>query len=160
MNNHPPDQFDDEEEGHRVSVLQRIGSFFSLRDEDEDEALDHEADAPPKRNVVAFSSRSEAQTRRGTAEVSVFAPRAYTDVTEIADALRSRQVVIVNLQAADRALLQRVVDFVSGVAYTLDGRIQKLAEAMYLVVPLGVPVNAQGIRETLGSDTMIDFSPK
>jgi cell division inhibitor SepF len=77
----------------------------------------------------------------------VYAPRAFADVTEIADALRCRQVVIVNLQNADRSLLQRVVDFTSGVAYTIDGKIQKLAEAIYLVVPAGISVNAQGLRD-------------
>jgi cell division inhibitor SepF len=89
--------------------------------------------------------------------VSLFAPRAFADVTQIADALRSRQVVIVNLQGVDRGLLQRVVDFTSGVAYTLDGKIQKLADAMYLIVPPGTNVNSDGIRETLASDPSFDF---
>jgi cell division inhibitor SepF len=89
--------------------------------------------------------------------VSVYAPRAFADVTEIADALRNRQVVIVNLQNADRSLLQRVVDFTSGVAYTIDGKIQKLAEAIYLVVPAGVSVNAQGLRDSMAADGSLDF---
>jgi cell division inhibitor SepF len=135
-----------------MSVLQRIGAFFSLRDEDE-EYFETPEPEPQRRNVVAFAARDG---RRSGAEVSVFVPHAFADVTEIADALRARQVVIVNLQGADRGLLQRVVDFCSGVAYTIDGRIQKLAEAMYLVVPPGVTVNAQGIRESLGADPL-DF---
>jgi cell division inhibitor SepF len=65
--------------------------------------------------------------------------------------------VIVNLQSVDRALLQRIVDFTSGVAYTLDGKIQKLAEGIYLVVPPGITVNSAGIRESLGGDSMLDF---
>ena len=96
-------------------------------------------------------------SRRGGTEVSVYAPRAFSDVTEIADALRNRQVVIVNLQNADRTLLQRVVDFTSGVAYTIDGKIQKLAEAIYLVVPAGIVVNAQGLRDSMISDGTLDF---
>jgi len=138
-----------------MSVLQRIGAFFSLQDEDEEYLETPEPEAPvAKRNVVAFAARDG---RRTNTEVSVFVPHAFGDVTEIADSLRARQVVIVNLQGADRGLLQRVVDFTSGVAYTIDGRIQKLAEAMYLVVPPGVSVNAQGIRDSLGADSMLDF---
>ena len=76
-------------------------------------------------------------------------------MTEIADALRARQVVIVNVQGADRNLLQRVVDFTSGVAYTIDGRIQKLAESIYLVVPAGVAVNSAGMREQLDNDGVL-----
>lgn len=131
-----------------MSMFSKIGSFFSMSDEDDDLYSEEGA-----RNVVPFSNVS----RRGGTEVSVYAPRSFGDVTEIADALRNRQVVIVNLQNADRPLLQRVVDFTSGVAYTIDGKIQKLAEAIYLVVPAGVVVNSQGLRESMIADGTLDF---
>ncbi|MBC5829808.1 MAG: cell division protein SepF [Candidatus Eremiobacteraeota bacterium] len=133
------------------SMFSKIGSFFSLRDED-DEAYEYET-SRVSTNVVPLS---QAGRRSGT-EVSVYSPRSFADVTEIADALRTRQVVIVNLLNADRSLLQRVVDFVSGVAYTLDGKIQKLAEGMYLVVPAGVVVNSAGLRDSVVNDGMLDF---
>jgi cell division inhibitor SepF len=133
-----------------MSMFSKIGSFFSMNDEEEDLYEDESGGA---RTVVPLSNAP----RRGGTEVSVYAPRTFGDVTEIADALRSRQVVIVNLQNADRALLQRVVDFTSGVAYTIDGKIQKLAEAIYLVVPAGIVVNAQGLRDSMMSDGSLDF---
>ncbi len=132
------------------SMFSKIGSFFSMSEEEDDLYEDEPAGA---RTVVPLSQAS----RRGGTEVSVYAPRAFSDVTEIADALRNRQVVIVNLQNADRALLQRVVDFTSGVAYTIDGKIQKLAEAIYLVVPSGIVVNAQGLRDSMIGDGSLDF---
>lgn len=140
------------EDQPKASVLHRIGNFFSLHD-DEPEEIEELEPQRPRRNVLAFSGMS----RRGQSEVSIFAPRNFGDVTEIADALRNRQVVIVNLLGADRSLLQRVVDFTSGVAYTLDGRIQKLAEGMFLIVPPGVAVNSQGIRDSLAADGMFEF---
>ena len=120
-------------------VFSKIGSFFSIRDEEEELYDDEPVPGRARRTAIGNAAR------RGGTEVSVFSPRAYQDVVEIADSLRNRQVVIVNLQNADRTLLQRVVDFTSGVAYTIDGKIQKLAEAIYLVVPAGVVVNATGI---------------
>jgi len=131
-----------------MSMFTRIGSFFSMSDEEDDLYAEEGS-----RNVVPLSGVS----RRGGTEVSVYAPRSFGDVTEIADALRNRQVVIVNLQNADRSLLQRVVDFTSGVAYTIDGKIQKLAEAIYLIVPAGVVVNSQGLRESMMADGSLDF---
>jgi len=133
-----------------MSMLSKIGSFFSMNDEDE-ELYDDEPGG--SRTVVPLTNAG----RRGGTEVSVYSPRTFGDVTEIADALRNRQVVIVNLQNADRTLLQRVVDFTSGVAYTIDGKIQKLAEAIYLVVPAGVVVNAQGLRDSMIADGSLDF---
>jgi cell division inhibitor SepF len=132
-----------------MSMFSKVRSFFSM--EDAEDLYEEEPGAA--RNVVPLDQR----TRRGGTEVSVYAPRAFADVTEIADALRSRQVVIVNLQNADRSLLQRVVDFTSGVAYTIDGKIQKLAEAIYLVVPAGISVNAQGLRDSMSADGTLDF---
>jgi cell division inhibitor SepF len=146
----------EEQRGNRVSVLHKIGSFFSLHeDEDAGDYVEDEAPAP-KRNVVSFSAR-EKRAGAGGGEVSLFAPRTFADVTLIADALRMRQVAIVNLQGVDRGLLQRVVDFTSGVAYTLDGKIQKLADAMYLIVPPGILVNSDGIREAVAADPTFDF---
>jgi cell division inhibitor SepF len=145
-----------EERGNRVSVLHKIGSFFSLHEDEDDTEEFYENDSPaPKRNVVAFSAREKRGAAMG--EVSLFAPRTFADVTVIADALRMRQVAIVNLPGVDRGLLQRVVDFTSGVAYTLDGKIQKLADAMYLVVPPGTQVNSDGIREAFAADPSFDF---
>lgn len=135
-----------------MSMFARIGSWFSVQDEDEEE-LYAQDDVGGKRNVVPIGDVS----RRAGGSVAVFAPRSFGDVTEIADALRARQVVIVNVQGADRNLLQRVVDFTSGVAYTIDGRIQKLAEAIYLVVPSGVNVNSAGVREQLDNDGILGF---
>lgn len=129
-------------------MFSKIGSFFSIRDEEDDFYEDETSN-----RVVPLS----AATRRGGNQVSVFSPRSYQDVVEIADALRNRQVVIVNLQNADRTLLQRVVDFTSGVAYTIDGKIQKLAESIYLVVPAGIVVNAAGLRDSMMADGTFDF---
>jgi cell division inhibitor SepF len=132
-----------------MSVFSKIGSFFSIRD-DEEEFYDEESGSA---RVVPLS----AAGRRGNNQVSVYSPRSYQDVVEIADSLRNRQVVIINLQNADRSLLQRVVDFMSGVAYTIDGKIQKLAESIYLVVPAGIVVNAAGLRDSMMADGTFDF---
>ena len=138
-----------------MSMFAKIGSWFAIHDDDEEEAFDQPVEGKG-RNVVALSEAG----RRVGASVAVFAPRAFGEVTEIADALRGRQVAILNLQGADRALLQRVVDFTSGVAYTLDGRIQKLAESIYLVVPAGIVVNSQHVREQIDQDGMLDLTSR
>jgi cell division inhibitor SepF len=132
-----------------MSMFSKIGSFFAINGEDDV----YEDEFPTHSRVVPLSNAG----RRSGTEVSVYSPRSFQDVVEVADALRSRQVVIVNLQNADRNLLQRVVDFTSGVTYTIDGKIQKLAEAIYLVVPAGVAVNASGLRDTMVSDGTLDF---
>jgi cell division inhibitor SepF len=135
-----------------MSMFAKVKDWFSIQDEGEEEFYAAD-EVGAKRNVVPLSDASRRSNVGGS--VAVFAPRSCADVTEIADALRSRQVVIVNVQGADRNLLQRVVDFTSGVAYTIDGRIQKLAEAIYLIVPSGVTVNSAGVKEQLDNDGLL-----
>ena len=142
-----------------MSMFVKLGSWFKIPD-DEEELYDAEPVSAGKRNVVPIGEAGRRAAGTGSGSVAVFAPRNFSDVTEVADALRARQVCIVNLQGADRTLLQRVVDFTSGVAYTIDGRIQKLADAIYLVVPAGVNVSSDGLREQVDNDGLVDLAPK
>ena len=53
----------------------------------------------------------------------------------MADTFKRNQPVIVNLQAADRDLARRLIDFASGVCYSLDGSMEKIATGVYLLKP-------------------------
>lgn len=141
-----------------MSMFSKIGSWFSIHDEEEeDDFVERPADGS-RRNVVPLSEAGPS--RRGGYTVAVFAPRTVSEATEVADALRARKVAILNLQGADRALLQRVFDFTSGVVYTIDGRMQKLAEGIYLVVPAGVQVDSAQMRDQVESDGLLDLAAR
>jgi len=118
-----------------MGMWSKITSF--LRVEDDDEFEDLAPEEAPRRNVVMFPDK--AGRCRG---VSIFHPRRFDQVTEIADNLRAGRHIVVNLVGADRALSQRMVDFLSGVVYTVDGKMQRLGEGIYLFVPANVPVTA------------------
>lgn len=75
--------------------------------------------------------------------VHVVAPSQFADAQEIADRIRSSQPVIVNLQFADRELARRMIDFCSGVTYALGGRMEKVAEQVFLLTPSNVQVSAE-----------------
>ena len=116
----------------------RFGSLLSPGGADEDE-YDDEYEEDPKQNVVSFGD-AKSSRRVG---VSVFHPRRYDEVMEMGDALRSRHLVTVNLIGTDRVMSQRIVDFLSGVIYTLDGKMHRVAEGIYLFVPSNVQINAK-----------------
>jgi len=119
----------------------RVGGFLSSSQAEEEEYDDEYYDDDGKRNVVSLGD-AKSSRRVG---VSVYHPRRYDDVTEMSDALRSRHLVMVNLMGADRVLSQRVVDFLSGVVYTLDGKMHRIAEGIYLFVPSNVQINAKEV---------------
>ena len=115
----------------------RFGSLLSPGN-DEDE-YDDEFEDESKHNVVSLGD-AKSSRRVG---VSVYHPRRYDEVMEMGDALRARHLVTVNLIGADRAMSQRIVDFLSGVIYTLDGKMHRVAEGIYLFVPSNVQINAK-----------------
>ena len=68
-------------------------------------------------------------------EVVLFHPSSFNDCTKAADDLRDKKGIIVNLENVDKALSRRVVDFLTGCAYALDGKVNKIAQATYLFSP-------------------------
>jgi cell division inhibitor SepF len=77
------------------------------------------------------------------ARVHVVAPMQFGDARHIADRLMSNQPVIVNLQVADQQLMRRMIDFCSGVAYALSGKMERVADKVFLVTPSNVKVSAE-----------------
>jgi cell division inhibitor SepF len=78
-----------------------------------------------------------------SAKVHVVAPTEFTDGKTIADRLVGSQPVIVNLQLADRDLMRRIIDFCSGVAYAIGGKMERVADKVFLVTPQNVRVSAE-----------------
>jgi cell division inhibitor SepF len=62
-------------------------------------------------------------------------PKSFQDAQEIADRLKAGVPVIVNLQAADRDLMRRIIDFSSGLTYGIGGEMERTADRVYLVTP-------------------------
>ena len=68
-------------------------------------------------------------------EVVLFRPGSFNDTSKAADDLRSHKAVIVNMENVDKAMARRVVDFLSGCVYALDGDVKKIAQSAYLFCP-------------------------
>ena len=71
----------------------------------------------------------------GKQEVVLFHPANFNDTSKAADDLRNKKAVIVNMENVDKAMARRVVDFLSGCAYALDGKVKKVAQSTYLFCP-------------------------
>lgn len=83
-------------------------------------------------------------------EVVLFRPSSFNDTSKAADDLRSRKAVIVNMENVDKAMARRVVDFLSGCVYALDGDVKKIAQSAYLFCPHNMDI--VGDLETLQAE--------
>ena len=83
-------------------------------------------------------------------EVVLFRPGSFNDTSKAADDLRNRKAVIVNMENVDKAMARRVVDFLSGGVYALDGDVKKIAQSAYLFCPHNMDI--VGDLETLQAE--------
>ena len=115
--------------------------------EEEDDAFAGFTPAPVAAAPVApaaptgFSGHVVNPSHAGKQEVTLFRPMNFNDASKAADDLRARKVVVVNLENVDKAMARRVVDFLSGCAYSLDGSVKKIAQAAYLFCPSHMAVS-------------------
>ena len=73
-------------------------------------------------------------------QVVLVKPDRFDNVSDIADHLRSKHAVVLNLEATNKDVARRLVDFLSGCAYALDGKIKKIAISTYIITPYNVDI--------------------
>ena len=93
---------------------------------------------PKPTGTTAFSGQVVSMGNKQ--EVVLFHPANFNDTSKAADDLRSRKAVIVNMENVDKDMARRVVDFLSGCAYALDGKVKKVAQSTYLFCPHNMEV--------------------
>ncbi len=94
----------------------------------------------PRENVPAGNIVS-LQSVQKSSKVVLVEPRVYAEAQDISEHLTNKRAVIVNLQRIDRDQGIRIVDFLSGSVYALNGDIQRIGTDIFLCVPENVEVN-------------------
>ena len=90
-------------------------------------------------------------------QVHVVEPRIYDDAQEFADRLKSGVPVIINLRLTEPKHAPKILHFASGLVYGLNGRMQKVAEAVYLITPFNVEISADEKRRLAEHGFCNDF---
>ena len=96
--------------------------------------------APAAAPSSSFGGQVMNMNNSGKQEVVLFHAKTFDDAAKAADELRKRKAVILNMENVDKSLTRRVVDFLSGSVYALDGRVKKVAQATYLFCPHNMDV--------------------
>ncbi len=73
-------------------------------------------------------------------QVVLVKPEKFENAAEIADHLREKRTVVLNLESTNKEIARRVLDFLSGVAYSQDGKIKKVAVSTYMITPYNVDI--------------------
>ena len=99
---------------------------------DRDRDRDREADRRSNK-VVNIHTTTQLQ-------VVLVSPTKFENASEIADHLRDKRTVVLNLEQTDKNIARRLIDFLSGVAYANEGTIKKVALSTYIITPYNVEI--------------------
>lgn len=79
-------------------------------------------------------------------EMKVVKPESYASVSQIADHLLNKRTVVLNLEKSNAEESRRIIDFLSGVAYSIDGSLKKIAKSAYVITPSNVDVGDAALK--------------
>ena len=136
------DDYDDEE-GYEDEEVAAEPAPRARRNPFASSAFEPAAPAPAPAPAAAPSNSFSGQVLNMSGnkqEVVLFHAKTFDDAAKAADELRKKKAIILNMENVDKALTRRVVDFLSGSVYALDGRVKKVAQSTYLFCPHNMDV--------------------
>lgn len=108
-------------------ALSKFKTMFSDVEEDDEE----ETEEPQEK---------EKNSKTGNGKMILLEPRAYSESQQIADHLKKKNTVVVNMKRVTPDQAKRIVDFLSGTVYALGGDLQKIGAGIFLCTPQNVNV--------------------
>jgi cell division inhibitor SepF len=129
-----------------MGIKSKFKNFFLLDEEEFDQEQSYSEEqyeeklpmkqqaSSAKKNVVSLQSVQKSS------KMMIVEPRVYAEAQEIADHLKNRRAIVVNLQRIQHDQAKRIVDFLSGTVYALGGDIQRIGSNIFLCTPDNVEV--------------------
>lgn len=140
MDSAEPEEYEDED-------------VYEYEDEDDTEVEDRKQFFGRKNKVVPMQ-----QTQQSNAiKMVISQPTSFEQSDEICSFLKERKSVIVNLEYVNKEVARRIVDFISGGVYALDGYIQKVSNSIFLVAPSNYEITNEMAREEMKSKLSVSW---
>jgi len=140
-----------------MSILDELKKWTHPYDDEDEEYEDDFEDTARKEPVFEDRrARDRAEDRRNKVvnihattqlKVVLVKPERFENASEIADHLKDKRTVVINLESTNKDVARRLVDFLSGVAYAGEGKIKKVAANTYIITPYHVDIEGDLIDE-------------
>lgn len=137
-------------------MFNKLLDAMNLGDEDDDDYVD-EVPAFPKKQEKAYNdsprsvqekakpvkmtSRPKNKGAAGPMEIVSIKPTSFDDAREIAETLLADRAVILNMDGLDLGVAQRIIDFICGACFAIEGNLQKVSTYIFIITPPGVELS-------------------
>ncbi|MDK2805597.1 cell division protein SepF [Thermoanaerobacterium thermosaccharolyticum] len=114
-----------------AKVIERLMNFFGF-DEQEDEGIEEKVE-----NEIPFNKKPKIVNIHTQSQIKVIIlkPENFEQAQTILDNIKNKKPMIIDLQNMERNDAQRLIDFLSGAIFALNGEIKKIANSIFLIVP-------------------------
>ena len=131
------------------NLFKRAKAFIGFEEEREEEEKNY---GHQQLDMNAILRGKKDPRGDGDYEIMIYEPKVYEDSLNISTHLRAGSPVIINLKHLDPAEGTRLVDFVCGTAYAIDGHMMKIGDSIFLFTPHSIAVNSADERASLGEE--------
>ena len=125
-------------------AFDKLGRFFGISNDDEDELEKEEyatsdkddnenlpLNSVSRDNVVSIKSGLKS----AICNIVLYEPRVYSDAKDVAQNLLNNKAVVINFSRMEDSSARRIVDFITGTVYALNGEIQRIGDKIFLATP-------------------------
>lgn len=144
------------------TMISKIKNWFMEEEEEyeeEYEEVEEESEGVEEFNSIGNSKAAKIVNLHASShmKVVIVEPKKYDEVTTIADHLKQKRAVIVNLENLNDAVARKsIFDFMNGAVYVLEGTIQKVSKAIFILAPNNVDIDAN-LKKELESKTLFPW---
>ncbi len=130
-----------------MGFMDKVKDFVAPIEEDDNPGYEsqtvtrQDVEVEPQSQDERTKNRSNASTLSANTKMVLFEPRSFGEAEEVGQRLKEGRAVVVNLHKLDREYAQRTIDFLTGVVFALDGKIQKIGQNVILCSPLQIGVS-------------------
>ena len=139
MDQAEPEEYDDE-------------NVYEYEDEEEETEVEDRKLFGRKNKVVPMQ-----QAQGNSIKMVISQPTTFEQSDEICSFIKEKKSVIVNLEYVNKDVARRIVDFISGGVYALDGHIQKISNSIFLIAPMNYEITNEMAREEIKSKLSVSW---
>lgn len=152
------------------ALMNKVWNLFGMDNQEENEDYDEEEniydydneEEEGEENKKIFGKRSPKEKvvnmpQTQAIRMVISQPTTFEQSEEICSFLKERKSVIVNLEYVNKDVARRIVDFISGGVYALDGYIQKISNAIFLVAPSNYEITNEMAREEMKNKLSVSW---
>lgn len=119
-----------------------LRNFFGDPDEEYDNVENNQEAVVNNSNGKVVAMHGPHAVKENS-KIALYQPRLYSDVQEIADELLANRAVIINFTQMDSGEAKRLIDFLNGTVYAIDGNIKRIGEQIFLCTPRNFDVEGE-----------------